>query len=123
MDISGHWKGFYEQGGARHGIAMQVAQRGQSFVGRMADETTLLMSRLSDADHELLQRVIREPLAAPPDLLTSLPEHSTVEGEVLGDVVRFDKRYLGTQLRGLWTIPSLDQDDAPEQGAFELLRL
>lgn len=41
-DFSGRWRGFYEQGGSRHGISMIVAQRGQSVMGRMRDDDTLL---------------------------------------------------------------------------------
>ena len=43
-EISGRWRGFYEQDGRRHGISMEVAQRGSGFVGQMRDEDTVLSS-------------------------------------------------------------------------------
>jgi len=94
FELTGSWSGHYEQSGGRHGISMRVAQRGQSFVGAMRDANTVLASR--------------EPLPGRPsasggsteivgeaEVLSTLPEHSIIEGEVTGRVVAFEKRYRG----------------------------
>ena len=45
IDLTGTWTGHYQQNGGRHGITMQIVQRGQSFVGRMRDDDTILSGR------------------------------------------------------------------------------
>lgn len=94
FDLTGDWEGHYLQRGGKHGIAMRVVQRGQSFAGGMRDVDTLLAShetmRLLDPAHPERERVTTL------EVLMSLPEHSTVEGEVEGRVVIFVKSYRGT---------------------------
>ena len=98
-DLSGDWTGFYQQGGARCGISMRVVQRGQSFVGTMRDHTTMAM-------HNVELDAAAADLAAigdaVPEIVTTLPEHSTVEGEVHGGEVVFHKRYRGAQQTTVW---------------------
>jgi hypothetical protein len=79
FDLSGAWSGWYEQNGGRHGISMQVAQRGGSFVGRMRDADTVLASRgevraeVGDGDgDERRTTVIGEA-----EMLSTLPENSS----------------------------------------------
>lgn len=100
-DISGIWRGHYEQAGGRHGIAMQVVQRGESFVGRMRDDDTLISGAVTvHAEGHVDAR--GQPLVLEAETLGSLPEHSVVEGEVHGDFVEFDKRYLGVHRISSW---------------------
>ncbi|MGB3967812.1 MAG: hypothetical protein WBO45_13855, partial [Planctomycetota bacterium] len=142
----------YQQNGGRHGITMQVVQRGQSFVGSMRDADTVLASRA---------RMQQEPAGggkgrtAEVDVLSTLPEHSTIEGEVEGRLVEFVKSYqgksstsvwgpggksmtvespghrvhyrgtldaTGSVLRGVWRIRPREADDEPLRDQFELRR-
>lgn len=153
FDLTGTWRGHYEQGGRRHGIEMRVVQRGQSFVGSMRDADTLMSTstpvQVPAADGA-------QQVAAEAEVVWSLPELSTVEGEVERDVVRFDKVYRGSHhisvwvegqgemsverpchrveyhgrldaagavLRGRWRIPPADADDEAAADRFELHRL
>ncbi|MFO1032045.1 MAG: hypothetical protein U1F60_13290 [Planctomycetota bacterium] len=101
FDLTGTWEGHYVQGGRQHGISMRVVQRGASFVGAMRDVDTLLVSqeRLHAAsvedgkDAEVLGEA---------EVLSSLPEHSFVEGEVEGRLVTFTKRYQGKSSTSIW---------------------
>jgi len=93
QDITGNWTGHYEQVGARHGITMRVVQKGESFAGAMEDEDTLIVGSIPPehlGDVEL-------PDGVEPELFTSLPAASTVEGEVQGQLVTFAKSYRGSQ--------------------------
>ncbi|MBL8755967.1 MAG: hypothetical protein JNK15_21910, partial [Planctomycetes bacterium] len=90
IDLTGDWEGHYVQNGGRHGISMRVVQRGASFVGRMRDVDTLMASR-----QELRAPTDDAELLGEADVLSTLPEHSTVEGEAEGRVVTFVKRYHG----------------------------
>jgi hypothetical protein len=99
-DLTGDWRGHYEQAGGRHGIRMVVAQKGQSLVGRMQDDDTVLMG------------TVRVPLATRKDgsplttgeaeLVTTLPESSRIEGDVDGARVAFTKSYQGSQRTVMW---------------------
>jgi hypothetical protein len=99
-DLTGSWEGHYLQNGRRHGISMRVAQRGQSFVGRMRDVDTLLAS----------QEQLRTPSRTNPkveqisdaEVMSTLPEYSIVEGEVEGRVVKFVKTYQGKSTTSVW---------------------
>jgi hypothetical protein len=101
IDISGDWQGHYEQNRRQHGISMHVVQRGQSFVGAMRDAVTLLAST------ERL-RAMRGSGAGATDtavqaeVLSSMPEHSTVEGEVEDRLVTFVKSYRGVSSTNVW---------------------
>lgn len=102
FDLTGAWEGHYLQSGRRHGISMHVVQRGQSFVGRMRDVDTLL------ASHEVLHAMegggdgkTREVVGEAEVLLT-LPEHSSVEGEIEQRVVTFVKSYQGKSSTSVW---------------------
>jgi hypothetical protein len=93
FQLTGTWSGYYEQSGCRHGISMQVVQRGQSFVGAMRDEDTVLASR------ELLRTRPAgggTEMIGEAEVLSTLPERSIVEGEVTGRTVAFVKQYQGT---------------------------
>lgn len=94
FQLTGTWSGYYEQSGCRHGISMQVVQRGQSFVGAMRDEDTVLASR------ELVRTRSGNgdatELVGEAEVLSTLPERSIVEGEVTGRTVAFVKQYQGT---------------------------
>ena len=100
LDLTGTWEGHYLQTGRRHGISMQVVQRGQSFVGRMRDVDTVLAS----------QEQLRTPNSKNPkvevitnaDVMSTLPEFSIVEGEVEGRVVTFVKSYQGKSTTSVW---------------------
>ena len=94
IDLTGTWEGHYRQGGGSHGIQMQVVQRGQSFVGRMRDASTVL------AGQEELPLPGNERTAA--QVLSTLPADSTVEGEVEGRVVTFVKSYRGKATTNVW---------------------
>jgi hypothetical protein len=99
FDISGAWRGFYEHDGGRHGISMQVAQRGESFVGRMRDHDTVL------SGSKQIARIVKDDGStemAEVETMGVLPEHSIVEGTVDGDGVGFDKRYQGTHTISVW---------------------
>ena len=99
-DITGTWRGHYEQGGGRHGISMEVVQKGEAFVGRMRDEDTLLSGTVDtvtiDADGDV------EAESPPAVTMGVLPEFSIVEGSVEGDAVYFDKRYQGSHEISVW---------------------
>jgi hypothetical protein len=102
IDLSGDWEGHYEQNGGRHGISMHVAQRGNSFVGAMRDADTVLASR------EVLHAQPVEGEGAQPqvvgeaEVLSTLPERSIVEGELVGRVVSFVKSYQGKSTTSVW---------------------
>lgn len=101
FDLTGTWEGHFVQNGRRHGISMRVVQRGQSFVGAMRDVDTLMVSheRLhtaggdGDKDTELVGEA---------EVLSSLPEHSSIEGEVENRLVTFVKHYQGTTSTSIW---------------------
>jgi hypothetical protein len=100
IDLSGSWRGHYTQNGRRHGISMQVVQRGQSFVGRMRDDDTLLASTeklMAPASAGQPQQLLAEA-----EVLSTLPEHSIVEGEIDGTIVTFVKRYQGSSTTSVW---------------------
>lgn len=101
IDLSGDWTGHYEQDGGRHGLSMRVVQRGQSFVGAMRDVDTLMASRevlhARAADGSQQPEIIGEA-----EVLSSLPEHSTIEGEVEGRLVTFVKSYQGKSSTNVW---------------------
>ncbi len=90
IDLTGDWEGHYVQNNGRHGISMRVAQRGSSFVGRMRDVDTLLVSR-----QELRAPTDETEVLGEADVLSTLPEHSTIEGEIEARVVTFVKHYKG----------------------------
>jgi hypothetical protein len=102
IDVGGSWVGHYEQHGGRHGISMHVVQRGESFVGRMRDVDTMLAGRAQmhaqsgDGDERT------SVLVGEAEVLSTLPEHSIVEGEVAGRVVTFVKRYQGNTTTNVW---------------------
>lgn len=102
IDLTGDWQGHYEQNGGRHGISMHIAQRGQSFVGRMRDVDTVLASR------EVLHAQAADDAGKRPEVigeaevLSTLPEHSIVEGELTGRVVTFVKTYQGKSSTNVW---------------------
>lgn len=152
IDITGAWRGFYEQDGGRHGISMDVVQRGVSFVGRMRDEDTLLSgtAEITRVDEDGAE------IELPPiETMGVLPEFSIVEGTVTGEQVGFDKFYQGKhevtvwggghgeahhetsehrvrydgrldggarRIRGEWRIVSQGEDFEDEVGGFELAR-
>lgn len=101
IDLTGAWQGHYVQNRGRHGIAMRVVQRGQSFVGAMRDTDTLLAGRAvvraPAADAAAAPAVVGEA-----EVLSSLPEHSTVEGEIEGRIVTFVKTYRGNSSLDVW---------------------
>lgn len=110
FDISGRWSGYYEQDGGRHGISMEVAQRGAGFVGRMRDEDTLLSGTTQvptvDEDGAPTGTVDLETMGV-------LPEFSIVEGDVEGRCVSFEKRYEGTHSVTAWV-------EEGEEAQFEI---
>lgn len=148
IDLTGTWRGHYEQSGGKHGISMVVAQRGGAIVGRMRDDDTVLVEGLRIAGGG------RPGRAAEATAMTELPEHARIEGDVQGRTVVFAKHYEGAQrttvwhgdqqlqlelpqhsviyrgtldadgevLRGLWRIPPREPGAHLEQGAFELRR-
>ena len=91
-DLTGTWRGHYEQNGQRRGISMRVLQRGALLIGAMHDDETMWVTKeeLQPVDHD---EVGIGPVAV--DLLTVLPAESTIEGEVDGARVTFEKRYRG----------------------------
>jgi hypothetical protein len=101
FDLSGEWEGHYVQDRGRRGISMRVVQRGQSFVGAMRDADTLLASReklhAQAADGSAKPELIGEA-----EVLSTLPEHSTIEGEVEGRIVEFTKSYRGHSRTDVW---------------------
>lgn len=101
LDLSGDWAGHYEQGGGRHGISMRIVQRGECFVGAMRDVDTLMASR--EVLHALAADGAPQPeVIGEAEVLSTLPEHSTVEGEVAGRVVTFVKSYRGKSSTSVW---------------------
>jgi hypothetical protein len=102
IDLGGSWVGHYEQGGGRHGISMHVAQRGGSFVGRMRDVDTVLASREQVHAQTGEGDARTTILLGEADVLSTLPEHSIVEGDVDGRIVTFVKRYKGSATRNVW---------------------
>lgn len=99
FDLSGTWHGHYWQAGGSHAISMQIVQRGQSFVGRMTDVDTLLVSR-----EQLRTQSAGRPgeVFAEAEVMSTVPERSTVEGEVEGRIVRFLKHYQGKTSTSVW---------------------
>ncbi|MEZ6037170.1 MAG: hypothetical protein R3F29_06795 [Planctomycetota bacterium] len=108
VDFGGNWRGFYEQGGRRHGISMVVAQRGQSVVGRMRDDDTLLTT--AHPQQVIVEAPDGEHDEAPPqrerlaqlETIAALPEYSSIEGDADGDRLVFEKRYLGPHQVTSW---------------------
>ena len=98
-NVSGDWQGHYEQDGGRHGIRMQVAQVGQSFVGEMRDEDTVLSGRSEIAVYDEAECAAE---AVELETMGVLPERSIVEGTVEGDRVVFDKCYQGAHTQSAW---------------------
>jgi hypothetical protein len=151
VDLSGDWRGHYEQEGRRFGISMHVEQRGAAFAGEMRDEHTLISGSFdlgaTDGSPELAGLRV--------EALTSMPERSVIEGELVDDRVLFVKRYLGEQkmlcqlenqefeigfadhrvtyegrlveggtaIAGRWRFPSFDSEEGDESGVFELRRV
>ncbi|MCK5942047.1 MAG: hypothetical protein KAI24_08775 [Planctomycetes bacterium] len=109
-DISGRWRGHYEQDGGRHGISMEVAQRGGSFVGRMRDEDTVLSGT---AKVPTIDEQGTENGSVDFETMGVLPEFSIVEGDVDGRSVAFVKRYEGTHSVVAWI-------DEGEEAQFEI---
>ena len=99
VDISGRWRGYYEQDGGQHGISMKVAQRGQGFVGQMRDQDTLLSGA---AEVQGVDEAGDDDVAVAVEQMSVLPEFSLVEGDVDGARVVFDKRYQGTHSITAW---------------------
>lgn len=101
LDLTGTWEGHYVQNGRQHGLSMRVVQRGASFVGAMRDADTLLVSQerlhAASVDDGKDTEVVGEA-----EVLSSLPEHSSVEGEVEGRLVTFTKRYQGKSSTSIW---------------------
>jgi hypothetical protein len=100
FDLTGDWTGHYEQNRGRHGISMRIVQRGQSFVGAMRDADTMLSSR--ERLHAVGDDGKRPDEINEVEVLSTLPEHSTIEGEVEGRVVTFVKSYRGTSTTSVW---------------------
>lgn len=101
FDLTGTWEGHYAQNGRQHGISMRVVQRGASFVGAMRDVDTLLVSQQQLHAASAEDGKASELLGAA-EVLSSLPEHSFVEGEVEGRLVTFTKRYQGKSSTSIW---------------------
>jgi hypothetical protein len=101
FDLTGTWEGHFVQNGRRHGISMRVVQRGQSFVGAMRDADTLMVSheRLHTAGGDASKDI---EMVAEAEVLSSLPEHSSIEGEVEKRLVTFVKRYQGKTSTSIW---------------------
>lgn len=101
FDLTGSWEGHYVQNGRQHGISMRVVQRGHSFVGAMRDADTLLVGqeRLHAASVEDGKDT---EVLGDAEVLSSLPEHSSIEGEVEGRLVTFTKRYQGKSSTSVW---------------------
>lgn len=152
IDLTGRWRGHYEQDGVRHGIALEVAHRGESIVGRMRDDDTLMMGSMvvQGEDEHGARRALGEA-----ETMTSLPEWSIVEGTVTGTAIEFEKRYQGVHtntlrlpgrgewqmkvadhrvvyagqldadgstMHGQWRIPPLEAGGPEARGGFELRR-
>lgn len=99
--LTGVWAGHYVQEGAKHGITMQVTQRGASFRGTMRDADTLTIGEMQhDADAEPRTRHDAG------EIVSSLPEESSIEGTVTGDRIAFTKVYRGTHTIEMWTADS-----------------
>jgi hypothetical protein len=101
IDLTGTWEGHFVQNGRRHGISMRVVQRGQSFVGAMRDVDTLMVS------HERLHTAGGDEskdteMVAEAEVLSSLPENSSIEGEVEKRLVTFVKHYQGKTSTSIW---------------------
>lgn len=103
FDLTGTWEGHFVQNGRRHGISMRVVQRGQSFVGAMRDVDTLMVSheRLHTAGGDGGKEKEAEA-GSEAEVLSSLPEHSSIEGEVEQRLVTFVKRYQGKTSTSIW---------------------
>jgi hypothetical protein len=101
-DLSGTWQGHYWQGGGRHAISMQIVQRGQSFVGRMVDSDTVLASR----ETLRTQPAGKGDVLAEVEVMSTLPEQSTIEGEIEGRLVQFTKHYQGKSSASVWVADS-----------------
>jgi hypothetical protein len=102
IDLTGTWTGHYQQNGGRHGITMQIVQRGQSFVGRMRDDDTILSGRETLHAQPSKGKPGQGDVLAEAEVLSTLPEHSTVEGEVEGRIVTFTKCYQGKSTTSVW---------------------
>lgn len=100
FDLTGTWRGHYEQHGGHHGIVMTVAQKGSSFVGAMRDADTLTIGAtpiVQDAADGQAQVVVGDA-----DTVASLPERSVIEGSIDGTRVEFVKRYVGKHTVSFW---------------------
>lgn len=94
-DLSGDWEGHYVQDGRRHGIAMHVVQRGQSFVGSMQDADTLLAGAQKIDPEVFGKDSMAARLVGEVEILAELPARSIIEGEVQGRVAQFTKTNQG----------------------------
>jgi len=112
-DLSGFWTGFYTQHGHRRPISAEIEQDGEQIVGRMSDALTEFDRPIAEmAMEEGLppgadERIVEQVRTVCPWALTEevraeveLPAESVLEGEVVGDAVRFLKTYQGPFFAG-----------------------
>lgn len=112
-DLSGRWEGFVMQHGRRRPITADLRQEGGYLAGTMNDAENLFESSVAElameeglppgADEQIVEQVRslcpgggRLPVRAE----VFVPADSDVEGEVVGDAVRFRKRYHGLFFAG-----------------------
>ena len=106
--LTGEWHGHYVQHDSRHRIAATFTQDGDRITGQMTDLDTLNERSLYDAvagaglppgaDEQIAEHIRREISSMGDEPITArsrLPEKSTLEGSVNGDLVRFTKSYQG----------------------------
>ena len=113
IDVSGAWRGSYEQGGSQHGISMRVVHKGQSIVGSMRDDDTLLIGASEDELADL-REIVQTGGDQHPEIVTTLPESSVIEGDVVGGTVTFVKRYQGVHRASLWIAGSAVDIETPD---------
>jgi hypothetical protein len=113
MDLTGRWHGAYVQHDRSHGVSADITQAGDRLTGFMRDHDTASESTVFEAaaeaglppgaDEEIvanLRRLAPESSPSPIRYVSQLPAESSLEGSVVGNVVRFVKTYLGTSLSG-----------------------
>lgn len=112
-DLSGRWTGYYSQHDHQRPVSLYLSQNGELLSGTMRDHCTSFVSSVSDlameeglppgSDEQIVARV--RSLCPNTDHLPVraefiLPEHSSLEGNVVGTAVRFTKTYHGEFFSG-----------------------
>ncbi|HEU5115381.1 MAG TPA: hypothetical protein VFT74_01755 [Isosphaeraceae bacterium] len=113
VNLSGHWKGYYTQSDQERPIEVEFSQDGGRLSGRMEDACTEFRASLAEMVVEeglspgTDERIVDSIRASFPDMPMGpiqseirLSKQSSVEGQVRGPSIRFQKTYEGPHFAG-----------------------